>query len=291
MPEPRAASVPAAASIALADVLDAPVRRATVLGVFPSALYAAVDDAVVAVVARDALRLPNALVVRAPSRDRPFAAVDDGAAVRVGGGGAQLGAVAVNVARWWDPRPCLRAAAPAALAAAVAGLDAALPPRAAACRDLAAPTAALEAAVTAGDHAAVAGAVDALVGLGPGLTPAGDDVLAGMLAALRLLPGAVSAPASAAVQTLRAAVTARAPSATTALSAALLRHATRGEVATPVARLVRALTGDGDVAPATHALSAVGHTSGRELAAGVALGARACLHAVAAATGADGGDR
>lgn len=283
--------MPATASVALVELLEGPVRHATVLGVFPSALYAAVGEAVVAVVARDGLRLPNALVVRAPSRDRPFAAVEDGAAVRVGGGGAQLGHLGVRVARWHDPRPRLRHAAPASVAARVDRLDAALPPRARSCRDLAVPTADLEVGMRAGDGAAVRRAVDALVGLGPGLTPAGDDVLAGLLAALRLLPAAAGAAAPAVDAALRAAVAARAPSATTALSAALLGHAARGEVAAPVGLLLRALTGDGDAAAATHALAAVGHTSGRELAAGVALGARACLDAVAAATGPDGGDR
>src|SRR5262249_13546495 len=59
-----------------------------------------------------------------------------------------------------------------------------------------------------------------LLGRGPGLTPAGDDVLAGLLAGR-----AAYGPDD---RALADDICALAPSRTTALSAALLRHAARG---------------------------------------------------------------
>ena len=95
-----------------------------------------------------------------------------------------------------------------------------------------------------------------LVGLGPGLTPAGDDVLAAMLLTLSAVPGTQSA--------VRALVAETAPllARTTALSATLLRHAAAGRGIPEVTELVDALAGSGDLAAATARLLAVGHSSG-----------------------------
>jgi hypothetical protein len=92
-----------------------------------------------------------------------------------------------------------------------------------------------------------------LLGRGPGLTPAGDDVLAGLLAGR-----AAYGPDD---RALADAICALAPSRTTALSAALLRHAARGECIPEVAAFTAALTGAGPVGPAAARLLAVGHTS------------------------------
>ena len=61
-----------------------------------------------------------------------------------------------------------------------------------------------------------------LLGLGPGLTPSGDDVLCGMLVALRAVGQAGMAPE------LYAALAAAAPTATSPISAAFLRAAAEG---------------------------------------------------------------
>ncbi len=93
-----------------------------------------------------------------------------------------------------------------------------------------------------------------LAGRGDGLTPAGDDLLAGYAAGLVLFQGRQSeAHALAETAAIR----------TTALSATLLRHAARGEVPEPV----HALLEEGDPCP----LLAFGHTSGRCLMFGLAL--------------------
>lgn len=87
--------------------------------------------------------------------------------------------------------------------------------------------------------------IRALAGQGPGLTPAGDDLLAGYVAGLVLLHR----------QRKRAAYIAHEAAArTNALSATLLRHAARGEV--PEA--VHVLLQSGDARP----LLSFGHTSG-----------------------------
>lgn len=129
-------------------------------------------------------------------------------------------------------------------------------------------------ALAADDGPAAASAADGLLGLGPGLTPAGDDVLAGALAALFLLlpPRAARAGAWAGLDRV---VGESAAARTTTLSAALLGCARRGQVAAPAADLLRALTGDGDVGLTARALVLVGHSSGRDLAAGILLAAQA----------------
>jgi Protein of unknown function (DUF2877) len=84
-----------------------------------------------------------------------------------------------------------------------------------------------------------------IAGKGPGLTPAGDDMLAGYISGLVLLHGQRSRASRLAE---------RAASRTTAFSATLLRHAARGEVPEPV----HILLATGDSRP----LLAFGHSSG-----------------------------
>ena len=108
----------------------------------------------------------------------------------------------------------------------------------------------------------LAGAVDTLAGLGPGLTPAGDDALAGMLLALRAVEGPDAEPR------LVAAV-AGAP--TTTLSLTVLRCAAAGQALAPVHQLLGAAA-RGDRAAALAAATAVaevGATSGADFCYGL----------------------
>jgi len=103
----------------------------------------------------------------------------------------------------------------------------------------------------------------ALVGRGEGLTPAGDDVLAGALVAGHatghpLLP-AWRRATRAALATRR----------TTAVSVGMLHSALAGWAAPELAGALTALCGDGDARPAVDRLLAVGHSSGRHLLDGV----------------------
>ncbi|HEV8652225.1 MAG TPA: DUF2877 domain-containing protein [Actinomycetes bacterium] len=108
----------------------------------------------------------------------------------------------------------------------------------------------------------LAGAVGLLAGLGPGLTPAGDDALAGMLLARRALdgPGAEARLRSA----LRAART-------SALSLAFLGCAAAGQSIDPVHQLLGAAArrDPGTAVTAARALAEVGASSGADFCFGL----------------------
>jgi uncharacterized protein DUF2877 len=234
----------AAASTLVRQVLLGPATRAEVIGAFPTAGYLLLPGGdVVALLAREAVRLPVGVVL--PDAARPaLGRLARGEVVVVGGGLIALpGAPPVRVARWWDPavprlrfaaRPAVRFELPPGIAGR--GLD-----------------------------------VEALLGLGPGLTPAGDDVLAGALAAARSAGSARFAPLAAAVL----GALERRPAATSALSAALLRAAAAGAGVPPLVRFLRALAAGRDVGAAAGSLRAVGHSSGAALGAGALLGVAA----------------
>jgi hypothetical protein len=290
-------TLPAVASSAIADVLTGPIRPVRVLAAFPAAVYLAHEDGIATLVAADGIHHPNAVVVTYPTVARPFAGAWPDQRGRIGEGRIQLGNLRVRVARWVDPVPRLRATAPDVLAAAVEVLAGRQP------ADLdPLPDALLRAgaAVVAGlledDDEAVVDAAARLVGAGPGLTPAGDDVLAGLFAAVVTLAPAVAfserrddtEAGGAGVDEVHArAVEARceavrrvaprvvdhARHATTTVAAELLRHAARGEVAAPAAGVLHALTGRRPLEAAIDTLLEVGATSGRDLAHGLALGA------------------
>ncbi|HEY3238486.1 MAG TPA: DUF2877 domain-containing protein [Acidimicrobiia bacterium] len=119
-----------------------------------------------------------------------------------------------------------------------------------------------ESAVLQGD---LCGAAAVLGGHGPGLTPAGDDALAGILLAHRALSGAGAEP-----HLLAAARSAL----TTDLSAALLAWAARGQAVEPVHGLLTAVAaGDWPGAvTATRRVASLGASSGADLLLGLRLG-------------------
>jgi Protein of unknown function (DUF2877) len=116
-------------------------------------------------------------------------------------------------------------------------------------------------------------AVHRLIGRGPGLTPAGDDIIAGFLGALWSAIGSDRAR-GAFVRALGTAVE-RAAVATGAISRAHLDHALLGSLAEPLAE-VRRQVGEGAPAPIVESAMAkalaVGHTSGEDGALGLLLG-------------------
>ncbi|MGI8575997.1 MAG: DUF2877 domain-containing protein [Egibacteraceae bacterium] len=268
-------------SVAVADWVAGPLQPARVLGAFRSAVHLQLagesgPPQVVALVTNEGVALPNAVLVSSPDGVASLASLHDGEA-SVGAGEVTVGALRVVARRWWNPRPQLPATSTEALAAAFHELTGRHPvgPDEAGL-DVAPRVAVLEEAVHRGDPDACVEAAGALIGLGSGLTPAGDDVVAGLLAGLRLLPTAVGEDggrSAALADRLEAAVVPTAHLRTPALSAALLAHAGRGEVARPVARLLRALTGRGDSEAAARRLANVGHTSGRDLLTGLHIAA------------------
>ncbi len=112
-----------------------------------------------------------------------------------------------------------------------------------------------------------------LLGRGPGLTPEGDDVLAGAAAGVRALAPAAGVAAAGADALVAALVPADARARTGALSATLLALAAGGAAPEPVHRLLAA----GPEAARERALADLGRlgaSTGRAVAAGVALAAR-----------------
>lgn len=117
-----------------------------------------------------------------------------------------------------------------------------------------------------------------LIGLGPGLTPAGDDVLIGLIAATILLSEAIGLQAGF-YQRIGAELLAIAQGRTNKLSLTWLEYAGRGEVAEHLGRLFHALISEDQrqlEAAAREVLSS-GATSGGDLLAGVILGGRCLL--------------
>lgn len=257
----------AAASTAVRAPLTGPRRPATVLGAFGAAVYLQAGDDVLAVVAADAVRAPLALVVALPAATAGLAGCRGLASV--GAGEVRVGSLTVRAVRWWEPARPVVAARP--LLPAVRGLDAGLAERPLE-PAVAGVAAALERSLTEADLPGLCQASAALVGRGGGLTPAGDDVLAGALVTLRALGArGVAGPMAGAL----ASAVRRCLPATTSLSAALLRHAVDGLTAPEVAGVVSALGCPGRLSAALPPLLAVGSTSGSDLAHGVLLAARA----------------
>lgn len=276
-------AVPVAASSAVRGLLDGPERAGRVLAVFGSAMYVQVyadlpgerHPSLVALVTADAVRLPCAVVLAAHAADRPFAGLTPESAAALGAGSLHVGRLVVRPVRWWAPplaRPPLDRTA---LRPAVTALEGALRAR----RErlpapLVAPAEALERSVADLDADAAASAARRLVGLGPGLTPAGDDVLAGLLVTLHHCGDGAVRPL---VDRLGAEVDGYASERTTSLSAALLRHAARGEAAAELVGVVDALGGHRPLEPALSRLLRIGHSSGHDLARGVLAAGRALV--------------
>jgi hypothetical protein len=114
--------------------------------------------------------------------------------------------------------------------------------------------------------------VKALVGLGEGLTPSGDDFLVGLLAVLHVIGSLLCSAASPVHEQFCQCVRLG----TSQLSGEFLRCAFAGHFAEPLVRLVRALCAlETDAWPAHAAtLAAVGHSSGVDAMVGIALGCR-----------------
>jgi hypothetical protein len=106
-----------------------------------------------------------------------------------------------------------------------------------------------------------------LLGLGPGLTPSGDDVLCGALVALHAVGRAD------ALGLLARAIDKAAPAATSRLSGAFLRAAAEGLGAEPLHETICELLSGRAESVARHleALGHIGHTSGWDALAGAVL--------------------
>ena len=257
--------IPGASSTAIRAVTAGAPQTAQWLGAVDAALYFATTGArptVFAVLSQDAVRLPCGLVLATTKAELPLTRIApvrdvrdrENAVVgndRIAWAGPD-GPVTVVAVRQWAP---LRVRPGDPAEDALAELRVLLAP----C-ELGFEQYRLDQLAGQADTTAVAG----LLGRGPGLTPSGDDVLAGYL----LAAGAFGLE----IEQVRRAVAARAPQATSALSAQLLRHAARGEAVRELIELAAALTHpDAALSVVTARLLQVGHTSGAALAWGVLL--------------------
>ncbi len=224
----------ASCSSAVGPAVRAVPAQAEVLGSCAQAVYLRTPTEVLALVTPDALRLPCAVVVASLPRAVP---------ITVGDGRIVWPAAIATIVREWAPAAVTRVQPrPAELAV-------------------------MRAAVSAVDIKLSDGLeVSSMIGRGPGLTPSGDDVLAGFLLGCRAFErdaGAVPQQVAAAAHR------------TTDLSAALLHHAIAGRCLPEVVAVVQALGGlhGGDLERPLAALLRVGHTSGAALGQGLLLAA------------------
>ena len=257
--------IPGASSTAIRAVTAGAPQAAQWLGAVDAALYFATTGArptVFAVLSQDAVRLPCGLVLATTKTELPLTRIApvrdvrdrENAVVgndRIAWAGPD-GPVTVVAVRQWAP---LRVRPGDPAEGALAELRVLLAP----C-ELGFEQHRLDRLARTADVAGVGG----LLGRGPGLTPSGDDVLAGYL----LAAGAFGLE----IEQVRRAAAERAPQATSALSAQLLRHAARGEAVRELIDLAAALTHpDAALSVVTARLLQVGHTSGAALAWGVLL--------------------
>jgi hypothetical protein len=116
-------------------------------------------------------------------------------------------------------------------------------------------------------------ALGKLVGLGPGLTPAGDDLLTGFLASHKILssPFWKRLKNSSRIRTLLPAIRSR----TTPVASELLFSALEGIFPETIHRIFQDLsliTSDPSPLPSTSALLGVGHSTGTDMLVGIILG-------------------
>ena len=261
--------VPSAVSALSAGPLAAPARGARVLAAFPTAVYLALErhDQVLPLLTREALLLPTGVRLAASSTEVTWG-VAPGDVVPVGDGRVELPTASLVGVRTWRPVAVDapdRHAAPSAWSEPVLDAVRGVLTDAVGDGSLRAHGAGLAAVARTGRDPGPA--LRGLVGAGQGLTPSGDDAVCGVLLALRALGLRESVPL---LRDALPAVLGR----TTSLSASLLTVAADGYAVPEVTRLVRA-TAAGDLRAVRSALPgvlAVGHSSGRDLVAGV-LGA------------------
>ncbi len=127
------------------------------------------------------------------------------------------------------------------------------------------------------DISGVEAATRGLAGLGPGLTPSGDDALGGFAAVMALLSSHLSVDA-APRDNIAVTIASVAQPRTNLLSAVLLAHAARGEVAEHLGKMLQTLAlpveaSETVLHEARHVL-AFGATSGGDTLLGVLLGLR-----------------
>ena len=259
------AVTPASGPASVQSLISGPTCPADLIAAFPTAAYLRLfGGRVIAVLTHDAVRLPCGLVLAATSAEQPLTGLHG--PVLTGAGQVRIGTLAVEITR------VVSATAPLGLVP-----DATAVGRAGSRLERLrfnehGPGLAERLVAHCRNPQDVPGLVRLLLGSGSGLTPSGDDVLAGFLVGSRSF--------GVCADELRAAVMAHAPGATTDLSATLLSHAARGESIPQVDSLLRALAAGPAGARIDESLATlvrVGHSSGIALATGIHAATKASL--------------
>jgi hypothetical protein len=202
------------------------------------------------------------------------------------GDAVELGPDTLGAAEVWEPRPRVSRMTPGVLAdrlratRAVTLGESTAPSLLPLLWGAAGPARRLGEAAIRRDTGSVARAAAGLAGRGPGLTPSGDDVLAGFAAAWRLLAEALGRD-GAARRGVTAAIGAGARAGGSPLGRAWLAHAIRGELPEPMTRFAHALfdADARDLAAAVRGVLAVGASSGTDWTVGFLLGGGAAMEA------------
>jgi len=262
---------PVAVAAALTPLLTGPRTPGSVLAVFPGAASLGMDTPagprIVSLLSLSASGVPNGVRVPLRVSDRPFAALRPGAPATVGAREIVVGDQTYRMTRTWRtavPPVRLCRQALAVLAGRLADLAIGVPLQR---------VRALASGLTAGDPRS---AIRGLVGVGNGLTPGGDDIIAGTMVGLRAVGRTVL------LQQVRRAVGADVGDRTTAVSADLLRLAAAGQAGTESLALlgalhaarpgIRGISRLDVLHSALDKLLTIGHTSGADLATGLLLG-------------------
>jgi len=255
MPLPQVS--PAWASTAVSELLCGRHQEATVLASTTVASYLSVPEPgtctpVVAILAKGAVRLPIGVSIL--TGELP----DAGSTVAIGDGAIATREHIWRPARWWDPRPHLGAGDLFEKGSELLSLLEGEPSS-----SFGIPLADAVRVATALARASSDEALE-IIGFGPGLTPAGDDVVAGALATLAL-GGRLD-------DGLRVTIDTHASTRTTALSAALLAAAGKGQVIPQAATVLSVISAGApldQLRSAVAELFGVGATSGHDLCAGI----------------------
>jgi hypothetical protein len=303
-------------STAIQPLLDIPTTRGSIQSVFPRAANLLFGSRLLTLHARETPCAPNGLVLPLRAGPGPLADLQPGMPIIIERGTIHIPTPSLRLSTQhsqpWDPHPHLEPAAcpPARLARNVACLTTLLAEKApqeglAALASIgdagadASPKAPafsvpgnqesflLHTARPAAAHLldgvmrqhmpAIHEGANGLIGLGPGLTPSGDDLLIGFIAATSVLGEPLGLTNTWYPRVHRELLTI-ARGRTNKLSITWMEYAQQGEVAEHIGRLFHALVGEDARQLESTALTVLktGATSGADLLAGVILGSR-CL--------------
>ncbi len=299
-------------STAIQPLLDIPTTRGSIQSVFPRAANLLFGSRLLTLHARDTPCAPNGLVLPLRAGPGPLADLQPGMAIIIERGTIYIPTPSLRLSTQnsqpWNPHPRLEPGAcpPERLARNVAALTALLAEQApkeglaALAGGVDAEAASSKAPGSNADESfllhtarpaaahlldgvmrqqmpAVRQGASGLIGLGPGLTPSGDDLLIGFMAATSILGEPIGLASEWYPRVHRELLTI-ARGRTNKISITWMEYAQQGEVAEHIGHLFQALVGEDARQVESTALTVLktGATSGADLLAGVILGSR-CL--------------